>query len=214
MEIERKYLHPDMVLLRGKLSRSGAVFQGRFWEDNLVLDTPEGTLLANRELLRLRDAGVVTLTFKRMPRTAVTQAPGIKILEELETAVADKAAMLGILEHLGYRVAFRYEKLRETWKWQGCTICLDTLPFMKAVELEGEPARIDSAAIRFGLDSLEASTMTYHQLHDVQRRALGLPPVRGFVFTDAQKAALDADENPPGGGASPTSSHGRPPGKA
>lgn len=189
LEIERKYLHPDLDLVRNRLTRQGATFKGRAWEKNLVLDRPDRCLRKNNALLRLRQSGETTLTLKKQPAAGVF-TDNVKTMREWETPVSDKAAMLAIFEGLGYEIAFTYEKIRETWLWRGCTICLDILPFMQAVELEGEPDKIDQAARHFGLDALEPSTATYHQLHRAHRAALGLPPADDFVFTDLQKTSL------------------------
>ncbi len=189
LEIERKYLHPDFDLVRNRLTQRGAIFKGRVWEKNQVLDTPERSLRQNNALLRLRHADQTTLTLKKQP-TGEISTDNVKTMREWETLVADNAAMLAIFKGLGYEVALTYEKIRETWHWQECTICLDTLPFMQAIELEGERDTIDRAAKHFGLDVLESSTATYHQLHQAHRAALGLPPADDFVFTDRQTASL------------------------
>lgn len=189
LEIERKYLHPDLDLVRNRLTQGGAIFKGRAWEKNQVLDTPERSLRQQNALLRLRQAKQATLTLKKQPTGGMTP-DNVKTMREWETPVADHAAMLAIFKGLGYEVALTYEKIRETWQWQGCTICLDTLPFMHAIELEGERDTIDRAAKHFGLAALEPSTATYHQLHQAHRAALRLPPADDFVFTDQQKASL------------------------
>lgn len=189
LEIERKYLHPDLDLVRNRLAQGNATFKGRAWEKNQVLDTPERSLRQKNALLRLRQAQQTTLTLKKQP-TGGMSLDNVKTMREWETLVADHAAMLAIFKGLGYEVALTYEKIRETWQWQECTICLDTLPFMHAIELEGKRDTIDRAAKHFGLDALEPSTATYHQLHQAHRAALGLPPADDFVFTDQQKASL------------------------
>lgn len=190
LETERKYLHPDLNRLRERLSRINAVFLRRDWEDNLVLDTPGRTLRRDCILLRLRHAGVSTLTLKMNPSIRLNDSANVKEMEELETIVADKTAMQAILERLGFVAAFRYEKFRETWQWRNCTICLDILPFMEAVELEGGLADIEQTAIHLELDGLEASTLTYHQLHQAHRQALGLSPMSDFVFSEEHKARI------------------------
>lgn len=190
LETERKYLHPDLNRLRGRLPRINAVFVRRDWEDNLVLDTPGRTLRRDHILLRLRHTGVSTLTLKKKASVHFNESQYVKALEELETIVADGTAMRAILESLGFVAAFKYEKFRETWQWRQCTICLDILPFMEAVELEGDPVDIEQTATHLELDGLEASTLTYHQLHQAHRRALGLSPAEDFVFSEEHKARI------------------------
>lgn len=193
LETERKYLHPDLAELRKRLSMGQAAFISRTWEENLVLDTPEKSLRREKILLRLRQADTTTLTLKTPPNTAMPDNSGVKAMEELETTLADKTSLLAILERLGFEVAFKYEKLRETWQWQNCTICLDILPFMEAVELEGEPAAIDQTALQFGLHGLETSILNYHQLHQQYRQSRDLPPAEDFVFSTDQKARIMKD---------------------
>ncbi len=67
---------------------------------------------------------------------------------------------------------------------------LDILPFCEAVEIEGEPAAIDAAALLLGLDKLETSIKSYHYLHTAWRREKGLMPALDFVFPKARRHAL------------------------
>lgn len=193
IETEKKFLRPDLVHLRKNLSSSEARFISRAWERNLVLDRPDRTLRRADMLLRLRRADTTTLTLKRKPRHLRPGAKGVKAMEEWETVVGDERAMLAILEGLGFVIAFKYEKFRETWQWGNCVICLDVLPFMEAVEIEGGMEEIDRAAAHFGLDALQSSTRTYHQLYQERRKALGLAPEEDYVFSKEQKARLMND---------------------
>lgn len=192
LETERKYLHPDLALVRERLARGGATFRDCVFEENCVLDTPGRFLRERKMLLRLRRAGKNTLTLKKHPPIATVPGTNVKSLEELETEVEDHAAMLAILENLGFVVAFKYEKIRETWQWQNCSICLDTLPFIEAVEVEGDVDGIEQAASHFGLDGMEASTMTYHQLYQTHRKMMGLTAGDDFVFSSEQKMKIIA----------------------
>lgn len=190
LETEKKYLGPDLDRIRISLSRGGAAFQSRAWEKNLVLDTRAGSMRRENTLLRLRHAEKTTLTLKKKPHHLQPTAQRVKTLEEWETTVGDKAAMLAILERLGFVVASQYEKIREIWQWGKCTICLDTLPFMEAVEIEGGIIEIDQAALHFQLDGLETSTKSYHQLFQEYRKSLGMVPADDCVFSEDQKAKL------------------------
>ncbi|SDB01764.1 adenylate cyclase, class 2 [Desulfonatronum thiosulfatophilum] len=190
LEIEQKFLEPDMDLLRERLVRGGATFCSQGFEDNFIFDTPDKLLRSQNILLRLRHAGETVLTLKKKPESLPADDSRYKILEEVETVVGDMAALRKILEHLGYGVAFRYQKFRATWQWESCIICLDTLPFTQVVELEGTPESIQRTAQRFGLDNLQSSTLNYLQLYRTHQQSLGLSVEDRFLFTKTQRDAL------------------------
>jgi len=96
--------------------------------------------------------------------------------------LTDSGVVQAVLQTLGCEVAFAYEKWREEWKFGGCHICLDQLPFGDFVEIEGPPESIFAAARVLGLDSRHSSTENYHQLNREYRAAEGLPEDDNFVF--------------------------------
>ena len=190
LEIETKYLNPDLESVCVQLMDAGATYCSGHLEENLLFDTPDRELRAANILLRLRHAGCSTLTLKKKPDATQPADSRFKILEELETAVEDSASMRNILELLGYVIVFRYEKFRATWTWQSCSICLDALPFAQVVELEGTPESIERTARRFGLDRLESSTMNYVQLYHRHCRTLGTEIKDRFLFSQTQHVTL------------------------
>ena len=119
----------------------------RHFEDNLLFDDDRGVLTASGAILRLRrtPAGGV-LTFKG-PRKV---EHGMKSRRELETAVGDADAMQSILEGLGLRPAFRYQKYRETYEWEGQEIVIDETPIGTFLEIEGDHEGIARAATLLG----------------------------------------------------------------
>ena len=187
LEIERKYLHIDLQSLRQKLVDCGAHCLGAHFESNRVYDTAEGGLVGGGQLLRLRtqqwrDKTRHLLTLK-LP---ATHNGGFKMREERETEVADGAVMHSILEGLGYRVAARYEKIREPWHMDTVEVELDILPFAEVVELEGRAQDIESVERRLNLDNAEISTKSYHELHQEWLRQNHKPAQLSFVFDEAQ----------------------------
>ncbi len=183
-EIERKFLDPDLGAVRRSLQALGAEGQGPHVERNVVFDTPERALKARGVLLRLREAGAALLTLKRPPDTP--GPAGFKVWEEVETVVADPAAMRAVLLGLGYVEAFCYEKVRETWLVGGVHVCLDRLPFGDVVELEGEAADIEALVPRVCLASARTSVQTYHDLNREFRARHGLAPAESFVFAQGE----------------------------
>ncbi len=183
-EIERKYFPVSLTTVRHTLERNSARLVQRHCEANLVFDTPDGSLLRQDSLLRLRKGGRAVLTCKRPlpPEALATLPPGYKAREELETEVADFTATRGILEALGYVVTRRYEKLRETWRLEGCLVCLDRLPFMDCVELEGPVEAVRRCEELLGLEPGPDADASYHALYRRHREAAGLPTEGDLVF--------------------------------
>ncbi|MBI3280163.1 MAG: class IV adenylate cyclase, partial [Acidobacteria bacterium] len=133
------------------------------FESNIVYDTPTGSLRSRGVVLRLRTVrGGTTLTFKGPAADA-----RYKSRQETETSVAGAEAVRHILEGLGYRPAFRYEKYRAEWGEPGHagTISVDETPIGTFLELEGAPEWIDAAARRLGFSESDYITATYGRLY-------------------------------------------------
>lgn len=190
LEIERKYHFSDFAALRTRLRDAQAVYGGRDLEANAVWDTPSRTLREQGILLRLRSVGDESVLCLKRPPDASSVGDQNKVFEETETGVADREAMGTILRELGYEIAFRYEKLRETWKMEGVTVCLDHLPFGRYVELEGSEQSIPRAEEILGLQGCPSTTMNYHQLNKAHLRERGFQEQDSFVFSDAERRRL------------------------
>jgi adenylate cyclase class 2 len=132
-------------------------------EDNRVFDR-DGELARRGELLRLRsDAHGARLTFKGPARF---EGP-LKGRVEHEVMLASADALSTVLSALGYRVARRYQKVREEWELLGTVVALDHTPMGEFVELEGgDPIAI---ARRLGLDPQAADRRSYLELWDRYR---------------------------------------------
>lgn len=194
-ETEVKFLHPELHGLRQRLQSLGAQCQGRVFERNLVLDSPDRRLRREGRLLRLRSDGRGLLTFK-LP-SEKRDGETFKVMEELESEVGDVRALERVFEHLGYLPALRYEKFRETWTLHGVHVLLDILPFGSYLEMEGEREAIAALCSRLGLDLAEASAATYHDLHQEFWRSRGLPPADDFEFTPDLRELLEAEAGNP-----------------
>jgi predicted adenylyl cyclase CyaB len=121
-------------------------------------------------VLRVRTADKNTFTWKG---PAASQDPyGQKAREELEVVFADDGAetLLALLDRLGFHEVLRYEKRRETWRWQGAVIALDHLAFGDFVEIEGEAGAIQHALRLLHLENEPLEMRSYVQL---QREAQG-----------------------------------------
>lgn len=179
LEREIKFIGADFNALRGALKAAGADFQGRYLERNAVFDYPERSLKARGALLRLRLGQTCLLTFKQPGEAG---DPDFKVMDEREILVGDFEAALAILEGIGLRPAFWYEKIRERWRFGRVEVDMDQLPFGRFVELEGPADDIGEAARRLGLSELTSTTASYHGLNREYRRENDLPDEDGFAF--------------------------------
>lgn len=129
-EIEAKFYLPQLDDIRAKIdSLGGHLETSRIFERNLRFDTSDRNLSDEHTVLRLRQDRSTVLTYKR--------AVSIEERTEIEIGVEDFETTKVLLEMLGFEAFFIYEKYRETFTLDPCTIMLDELPFGDFVEIEG-----------------------------------------------------------------------------
>ena len=149
--------------------------RARVHEMNTLYDTPDGSLSRRGQMLRLRveqpasrasqvgkarkvgsgkSGTSALLTFKGPPKGRKGSKPGLyKIREESELRISDPGEALTILEALGLRPWFRYEKFRAVFelpRMRGLKLALDETPIGVFVELEGPREEINRAAELLG----------------------------------------------------------------
>jgi adenylate cyclase class 2 len=88
----------------------------------------------------------------------------MKVREELETPVADGALLLRILEGIGFRPWFRYQKYREEFTIDDVIIAIDETPVGTFVELEGGDAGIIATAKALGREPADFVVESYRAL--------------------------------------------------
>lgn len=130
-EIELKFPIADLARLQSLLPGLGFLLDTpRTFEHNTLYDTPERTLRATQQILRLRRYGDIwTVTHKRKPcespsneETAYSDPGRYKVRIETETKVDDGPALGAIFAVMGYAPVFRYEKFRTEWSQITSTI--------------------------------------------------------------------------------------------
>jgi adenylate cyclase class 2 len=161
---------------RALLEQHGFQVTGpRQLETDQIFDLPTGELRQRGRVLRLRSTGGQwTVTYKGPADTSAKH----KSREEIETDVSDGAVFAEILERLGYRPTFAYEKFRTTFKVAGeeGIATLDETPIGDFLELEGPGYWIDQTAVKLGFGPADYITSSYAALYEEHRRTHATVP--------------------------------------
>jgi adenylate cyclase class 2 len=173
VEVEVKVPVEDLAALADKARGLGLEQVGsRHFEANVLYDFPDRSLSIAGCLLRVREthAGAL-LTFKGK----VVEHPQLKVRPEHETLCESGDALKVILESIGLRAFFRYEKYREEYRGMGVLLCLDEMPFGRFVELEGDSQAIHDVAAALALSEETFVKRSYADLYGEHCRKLGIP---------------------------------------
>ena len=170
VETEIKFSVEDLAALARRLEAAGFhLATPRTFESNVLYDTPDRTLRARTEILRIRFyGGKWTLTHKRLP----DQGPGEdrhKHRVETETSVNDGDALAEIFRSIGLVPAFRYEKWRSEWSDGEGHCVVDETPIGNFAELEGTPEWIDRVAAQLEVSHSHYMTLSYGRLFEQWR---------------------------------------------
>lgn len=202
-EIEVKLPVPDIARLIGRLRSIGAERIERLYEHNALFDTPDGQLRRLRSILRVRWEGSAKasatgdarpkrrpgeareglLTFKG-PIGRSNRPSKYKEREEIEFRLRSAARFAAMLDGIGLRRWFQYEKYRTKYRVgreARLHIDLDETPIGVFLELEGSRRAIDRAAKALGYSSRDYITASYFELYAAHCSQKGLK-VTNMVF--------------------------------
>lgn len=158
IEIEKKFIltKGQMEQLVKDLSELNAKFIGEDFEENILYQG--GVLSEKSAVLRVRKIDKKTiLTYKER----ILNETDIKHQLEFETEVKDADMIEKIIESLGFKDSFIYEKRRKTWKFRDVEVVLDELPFGLYMEIEGSIFGIREAELLLGAEDFETESDTY-----------------------------------------------------
>lgn len=169
-EVEIKFAIEDLAVLSRHLLDSGfRLVTPRTHEMNVLYDLPGNKLRRRGELLRLRKYGNAWKLTHKKGRKGGRH----KVRVESESTVEDGEKMGTILEALGYRPIFRYEKFRSEWSDGRGHVVIDETPVGNYAEIEGAPGWIDRAARLLGVDREQYITGSYAELFSQWKRRTG-----------------------------------------
>lgn len=177
-EIKLKVLNARAV--KRRLAALGIVISGRrHLERNFIFDFPDLRLRRSRSVIRLRREGKRSLlTFKGPP----VESTDYKIRREIETEVADGGRLREILQSMGLREVFCYEKIRTTYapgrkgNAGAGQVEFDQTPIGDYLELEGPQRWIDAVARQLGFSRTDYVTASYVSLYFTKCREEGWKP--------------------------------------
>jgi adenylate cyclase, class 2 len=181
-EIKLRFDSADDARIR--VAAMGATpLRARRLQEDALLDTADGRLRDGRAALRIRcEGGHSLLTLKGPPQ------PGpMKLREEHETIVGDGQVLMTILQALGLRIWFRYEKYREEFVAEDVVIAIDETPVGVFVEIEGSEEHIVRTAQALGRGPADYITDSYRTLFVAHREQCGAHD-EDMVFPDATGA--------------------------
>src|SRR5213082_1300529 len=152
-EIEVKFPLRDRAELLRKLNDIGArQLYPETFEDNIVLDR-RGELKTKGALLRVRKFGKYSLITYKGP---MSMEGGIKSREEVQTGVESFELAIQLLDSLGFKPVFRYQKYREVWRFRDVEVVLDRTPIGEYFEIEGPMDVIRSVSADLGMNMDQA----------------------------------------------------------
>jgi len=177
-EVEIKFRIENLGALARRLrSADFRLVTKRTHERNTLYDLPGEILRGRGELLRLRKYGnqwLLTHKAKGKPGKHKERA-------EIQTQVADGAQMDAILQVLGYKPSFRYEKFRAEWGDGKGHVVVDETPIGNFGEIEGPPRWIDQTARKLGIAPEDYLTLNYAGLFFQWKERTG-SPAREMTF--------------------------------
>ncbi|HKB79479.1 MAG TPA: class IV adenylate cyclase [Thermoanaerobaculia bacterium] len=166
-EIEVKFPLHNRAELTRRLHDIGAQrLYAETFEDNIVLDR-RGELRTKGALLRVRKFGKYSIVTYKGP---MSMEGGIKTREEVQTGVESFELAIELLDALGFKPVFRYQKFREVWHVRDVEIVLDRTPIGEYFEIEGSADLIRSLAADLGIAMDQAVRQTYADLYRTARR--------------------------------------------
>jgi adenylate cyclase class 2 len=170
-EIKLAFSSPEDA--RRALASAGATpAHEREFEDNVLYDSEDRRLFHGGRVLRLRRFGAEALVTFKGPSEGDGRH---KVREESEVFVSDGDEAARILEGVGFRPAYRYQKYRSTFDLPGVHVALDETALGTFVELEGDASAIDRAAEALGRGPRDYLKETYRELQERHAAARGVP---------------------------------------
>ncbi len=181
LEREIKLRFDSAEAARTAVLAAGATpVRARRLQEDCLFDTADDLLRRRRSVLRVRmESGRSFLTFKGPVQSTI-----VKLRQELETIIGDGPLLVLILEELGFRVWFRYQKYREEFARDDVIVAVDETPVGVFVEIEGGDLGIAETAQALGRGPADYLLDSYRGLFVRHCEQRGVAPT-DMLFDDA-----------------------------
>jgi len=181
VEVEVKAKIVDVEEVRRRIKVSGGVLISKNLIRDFSFDFKDGRLQKKDCILRVRvfESGEGILTFKG-PRKANKK---YKIREELEVHVGNGMDIIKILEHLGFRIVFRIDRIREVYEFrdENVKVMLDIFPEIGTfIEVEGVKKGIEEVIKKLQMRREEFTALTLRHYIEEYKKRFGKVPKLTF----------------------------------
>jgi adenylate cyclase class IV len=152
-EIELKAVVDDMARRRSAVERAGGKLEMEGRLEDRRYDMADGALKQRDHVLRVRvfrDGSTqrASLEWKGPARSR----DGYRLREEIGTGASDPAALMAIVERLGFVVTRAIDRHIAQYSLEGATVRFERYPRMDdLVEVEGQPDAIERAVAAIGI---------------------------------------------------------------
>ena len=166
------------------------ILSPRHFEDNHLLDFPDGRLRARSALLRIRFArGESLLTYKGPPRSRRGSSSRAK---SWKPAWKMDRRWIQVLDRIGLRLWFRYQKYRREFEVDGVVVAVDETPIGQLRRIRGHRRnRSGALAAKMGFSPSQFIKSSYYALYLEHCRERGITP--GHMVFEAELLS-NADE--------------------
>ncbi len=168
IEIEIKIACDNPTAIENALSDLGAKLIGCWSETDMFFDFEDRRLKRNDSALRLRARDDIHKgdTIYRLTFKGPKMKSDYKCRREIELSVESPDAAQGLLEALGLKPFIAYTKTRHSWRYDNCTIEIDSIPDLgNFIEIEGPDAQsIERVMERLNLTDTPIITKSYLEM--------------------------------------------------
>lgn len=161
-EVELRAKINNLRKIKDRLDESDLKATEKRLIKDCAFDNPKGEFYEKGIMIRLRSIEDDKHLFAYKGPSEMKE---YKVREEIELEISDPEKLKKILEQVGLQVTFEMEKMRKTYRGDGCTVELEEYPVLGSfMEIEGDPADIEKMIDKLGMerDKFNSRSLDYY----------------------------------------------------